>query len=316
VLDALADEYRSDRVVVCPASPENGRTVYRSRLFVHDQLLSESPLRDHPLNPMRESDLRIVLRRQCGGDVGSVARPQVTAGRRALLEAVRAAAGRHVIADATDDADLDALAPAAAAWPVSCGASGLGAALGRLRRPGPPERGPRDAPVPTGPAAILSGSCSTATRRQITEFLGDRAGFTVDPLALAAGVDVVHRALEYAEELLPDGVPVVYSSAEPDRVADVQRRLGVESAARLVESAMGSIARGLVACGVRRLVVAGGETSGAVTAALGMRAARVGAEVAPGVPWLAVEAEPPRWLLLKSGNFGGPDFFTRAVGTG
>lgn len=317
VLDALAAEFGAQRVLVCPASPENGRTVYRSRLFVYDQLLSESPLRDHPLNPMRESDLRIVLARQSSNRVGSVARPELTAGPAALLASVRSVDGVLVIADATDDADLDALAPAAAGEPVSCGATGLGAAIGRrLTGAGPGGPAPAAA-LPEGPAAIIAGSCSAATRRQLAEFgstVGAR-GFAVDPLALTAGDDVVGAAVGYAEALLPGQVPVIYSTAEPDRVAAVQRELGTVGAARLVESALAAIARELVARGVRRLVVAGGETSGAVTGALGVRSARVGGEVDPGVPWLATDTEPALAVLLKSGNFGGPDFFVRAVAT-
>jgi uncharacterized protein YgbK (DUF1537 family) len=315
VLDALADEFGAGRVLVCPASPENGRTVYRSRLFVHDQLLSESPLRDHPLNPMRESDLRIVLARQSRNRVGSVARPEVTAGPGALLEAIRAVDGVHVIADATDDADLDALAPAAAGEPVSCGATGLGAAIGRRLHE---DRSAGAAPgvrLPDGPAAIIAGSCSAATRRQLAELAAatGATGFAVDPMALAAGDDVVGAAVDYAEAMLPDGVPVVYSTADPERVASVQRELGTGNAARLVETALAGIARELVDRGVRRLVVAGGETSGAVTGALGVRSARVGVELDPGVPWLATDTDPALAVLLKSGNFGGPDFFLRAV---
>ncbi|HET8590412.1 MAG TPA: 3-oxo-tetronate kinase [Nakamurella sp.] len=315
VLDALADEFGARRVLVCPASPENGRTVYRSRLFVHDQLLSESPLRDHPLNPMRESDLRIVLARQSRDRVGSVARPEVTAGPGSLLEAIRSADGVHVIADATDDADLDALAPAAAGEPVSCGATGLGAAIGRRLHE---DRSAGAAPgvrLQDGPAAIIAGSCSAATRRQLAELAAatGATGFAVDPIALAAGDDVVGAAVDYAEAMLPDGVPVVYSTADPERVASVQRELGTGNAARLVETALAGIARELVDRGVRRLVVAGGETSGAVTGALGVRSARVGVELDPGVPWLATDTDPALAVLLKSGNFGGPDFFLRAV---
>jgi uncharacterized protein YgbK (DUF1537 family) len=105
----------------------------------------------------------------------------------------------------------------------------------------------------------------------------------------------------------------VYSTADPERVASVQRELGTGNAARLVETALAGIARELVDRGVRRLVVAGGETSGAVTGALGVRSARVGVELDPGVPWLATDTDPALAVLLKSGNFGGPDFFLRAV---
>jgi uncharacterized protein YgbK (DUF1537 family) len=159
----------------------------------------------------------------------------------------------------------------------------------------------------------VSGSCSEATNGQVAHFL--RSGghaCALDPLAVASGKPEVARLLDWARPLLPRGPVLVYSTAAPDAVKAVQRQLGVNDAGALVERALADIARGLVDTGVRQLIVAGGETSGAVVQALDVRKLRIGPQIDPGVPWTLTDGAVPVLLALKSGNFGGVDFFTRA----
>jgi uncharacterized protein YgbK (DUF1537 family) len=136
----------------------------------------------------------------------------------------------------------------------------------------------------------------------------------IDPLSGGDAAAIAAAAIERARSDIAAGqVVLFYSSAEPERVALVQARLGVERAAALVEGAFARLAQRLVALGVRRLVVAGGETSGAVVQALGVQALAIGAPIDPGVPWTMSLHEPRIALALKSGNFGADDFFDKAL---
>jgi uncharacterized protein YgbK (DUF1537 family) len=167
--------------------------------------------------------------------------------------------------------------------------------------------------LPEGPVAVLAGSCSAATREQVARFRVDHPSFFVDPQAIARGDDLIDRAVAFARKNAGGAVPLVYSTMEPAAVAEVQRELGVERSAALVEQAMSAVAVALIGAGVRRLVVAGGETAGAVVAGLRVEGIRIGDEVDPGVPWTVSLGEPVVALLLKSGNFGAPDFFDKAA---
>lgn len=310
VADALAAEVGATAVVFCPATPEHGRTTYLGHHFVHDQLLSESPMRDHPLTPMRDPDLRRVLARQTATPVGSV---PLAAVRGGSAGAVLGAAGarRFFLADAVLDEDVAALAVAVRDAPLVTGGAALAAALAALR-PAPAPSAGAVVGVPPGPAVVLAGSCSAATRRQLARLGETHPRFQLDPRTLAAGEDVVGDALAFVERHR-DELPIVAASSDPDVVAGIQAELGVERSARLVESALGAIARGAVERGMTRILVAGGETSGAVVGALGVRSLRIGREVAPGVPWTVAAGDAPVGLLLKSGNFGGDDIFTDAL---
>ncbi len=322
VSEALMERLGAAQTVMVPAFPINGRTVYQGHLFVGDRLLSESGMQHHPLNPMRDADLVRVLSRQASRPVGLAARPVLAQGGEATrrhLEALREQGIGHVICDTLDEQDLEAIAEAVVDLPLVTGGSGLGQALpAQYRRRGwlaeVAEPG-RLAPA-SGSALVLSGSCSRATLGQVVRFLERHPGHALDPLALAEGEDHFQAALAFARERLAAGGPVlVYASAEPERVRAAQAALGTERAGQLVEAALGRLARQLVAEGVGRLVVAGGETSGAVVSALGIRTLRIGDQIDPGVPWTQAplaDREAPLSLALKSGNFGGPDFFTRA----
>ncbi len=314
VADALLDALGSELTLVCPAFPANGRTVYQGHLFVGDRLLSESSMAHHPLTPMTDSDLVRVLGAQTSRPVGLVPLAVVRAGAEAIgrrLEELRRAGVAHAIADAVADDDLRALGAAGAELPLLTGGSGLALGLPEsFRRLGLlPERSPgAEAAPPRGPAVVLAGSCSAATREQVRRMAARFPAIRVD--ALDGDLESLAAA---ATAALADGPVLVYSTAEPDEVARVQARLGAARAGDLVESALGELASRLVDAGARTLVVAGGETSGAVLRALGIRALAVGPEIAPGVPWMRSLGEPALALALKSGNFGGPDFFLEAL---
>ncbi|MDT0316850.1 3-oxo-tetronate kinase [Streptomyces millisiae] len=312
VTDALLDAAGAPLTLACPASPPNGRTVYQGHLFVHDQLLSESPLRHHPLNPMTDSSLPRLLAAQTRHRVGLIplatVRRGVAAVRDALLDRRRDGV-RHVIADALTDEDLAVLGAAALELPVVTGAAGLAEGLGRAYPATPhPTAEPRP---PAGRAAVLAGSCSARTLEQIAHFRA--AGLPthhLDVLAAAVGRDVAGEALAWYDAQDPDLPVLVFASATPDELAAVQQELGVAEAAAQVEALLGALAVRLVRRGTRRLLVAGGETSGAVTTALGIDAVLVGDEIDPGVPWTHTG---DLALMLKSGNFGAPDLFVRAL---
>jgi uncharacterized protein YgbK (DUF1537 family) len=318
VADALLDALGEDFTVFCPAFPENGRTIYRGYLFVGDVLLSESGMRDHPLTPMRDANLRRVLGRQTPHKVGLVPLETAREGAAAVRQRfarLKSEGCRHAILDAASDADLLTLGEALAGLRLVTGGSGIALGLPEnFRRAGllePTEGADRLSPV-QGPAAVISGSCSPATLAQVAAMRRAHPVFEVDPLALAAGEPVVAQALDWAARHLGERPLLVSASAAPERVRAVHHKLGRERAGALVEDALAAIARGLVERGVRRLVVAGGETAGAIVRALGISALRIGPQIDPGVPWTASLGEPALLLALKSGNFGREDFFMRA----
>jgi uncharacterized protein YgbK (DUF1537 family) len=318
VADALLEALNSDFTVFCPAFPENGRTIYKGYLFVGEVLLSESGMRDHPLTPMRDPSLVRVLQRQTKHKVGLVPLAAVAAGAEKVREAIaglRRAGLRHAVLDAVADRDLLTLGTAIADLPLITGGSGIALGLpDNFRRAGLlAASAAADALPPiAGAELVLSGSCSTATLAQVAAMRAARPAFEIDPLRLAAGEDLVAAAVDFAASRFGDGPVLVAASAPPDTVRAVQEKLGRERAGSLVETALAEIARQLVARGVRRLVVAGGETSGAVVKALGVKGLRIGKQIDPGVPWTQSLGNPPLALALKSGNFGGTDFFLRS----
>ncbi|WP_166867028.1 MULTISPECIES: 3-oxo-tetronate kinase [unclassified Salinibacterium] len=309
--DALADLVDARAVVFCPATPEHGRTTYLGHHFVHDTLLSESPLRDHPLNPMRDPDLRRVLARQTSTPVTHLPLSVVQSGAAAAaLDAHTERA--YVIADAATDDDVRAIARAVASAPLVTGGAALAAMLAELHIAERADAAPASVEIPAGRAVVLAGSCSAATRRQLDRLGAHQPRFQIDAYALDRGEDVVGAALAFVAEHA-DALPIVAASSDPETVARVQSDLGLERSARLVEDALGRIARGVADAGIRRILVAGGESSGAVVNGLGVRALHIGREVAPGVPWTVSAGDERIGLLLKSGNFGGDDVFTTAL---
>jgi uncharacterized protein YgbK (DUF1537 family) len=319
VSEALLKALGADLTIACPALPEQGRSVYQGHLFVGEKLLSDTHMRHHPLTPMTDSNLVAVLQRQSRAPVGLVPHAVVDQGPeavRARFAELRQAGVRQAIADAISERHLIDLGAAASDLALITGGSGIAMGLpenfrraGRLDQSRPADQLPRI----EGHAAVLSGSCSAATLGQVERHrAAGRPTLVLDPVGLADGGDDVARALAFAERHLGDVPVLISSSAPPEEVATVQERLGRERAGAAVEEAMAAIAKGLVARGVRRLVVAGGETSGAVVDALGVRALKIGPPIDPGVPWTASLGEPKLLLALKSGNFGAPDFFIKA----
>ena len=319
VAEALLDALESDFAVVCPAFPENGRTVFQGHLFVGDQLLSESGMRNHPLTPMTDSNLVRVLQAQSQRRVGLLGRDVMALGlaaARARIDALRAGGVALAVADAVDDDDLRLLGMLCAEMALVVAGSGMArglparyAALGWAQ----PDRQAARLDAAAGAAAVLAGSCSTATCGQVENWrAAGRPERAIDALALANGTPVVEHTLAWARARLETEPVLIHSSLPPARLGAVQAALGVAAAGEHVERAMAAIAVGLVDSGVQRLVVAGGETSGAVVQALGVQKLRIGEAICPGVPWTQAEGR-PLWLALKSGNFGGPAFFSEAL---
>ncbi|GAA4325312.1 four-carbon acid sugar kinase family protein [Streptomyces venetus] len=317
VTEALMDALGTDFTVATPAFPDNGRTVFKGHLFVGDVLLGDSGMRHHPLTPMTDSNLVSVLGAQSTREVGLIDHTVVADGVeaiRARVDALRADGIGIAVVDAVANDDLVRLGAAVQGFPLVTAGSGL--AIGLPANWGfKPSRAAAHLPPPTGHGAVVSGSVSEATNRQVLEYLRTgRPAFSVDPLRVAAGEDVVAEALAFADSHLEDGPVLVCSTQPADTVRTVQGRLGAAEAGELVERTLARVAQGLVERGVRRLVVAGGETSGAVVQALGITGLRIGPQIDPGVPWCAAHLPGGDTLhiTLKSGNFGRPDFFTRS----
>lgn len=316
VMDALAADAGEKIVLVTPAFPETGRSVYQGHLFVGSVLLNESPLKDHPLNPMRDANLVRVLQRQTKTPVGLADHATIARGVDALaakLDALAREGKGAVIADAVSESDLETIGKAAARHRVSVGASGFGLGLARALSAGGAHKADIGAPV-GGLQACLAGSCSQATLGQIAQAERIMPVLRLDPAKIMAGPDEIARATEWAKQRLSAGPLLIASSASPDQVAAVQAQHGRDAAGHAIEQAFAAIAEALIEAGVRRLVVAGGETSGAVVDRLKLAAFRLGPEIAPGVPVLrTLGAGQDMLLALKSGNFGAPDFFADAL---
>lgn len=319
VTEALMDALGTDFTIATPAFPDNKRTVFKGYLFVGDVLLSESGMQNHPLTPMTDPNLVRVMQAQCQRKVGLIDHAVVARGADAVtrrIEALKAEGVSIAVVDAVSNDDLLRMGPALAALPLLTAGSGVAIALPANFGLEPSSQAGALPPA-GGLRAIVSGSCSLATNGQVRHFIENGgAAMALDPLRIASGADVVGEVLAWAGPLLEKGPVLVYSTAQSDAVKSVQSRLGVEEAGAMVERTVAAIARGLVEQGVRQLVVAGGETSGACVQALQIAQMQIGSQIDPGVPWChahspAAGAEGLH-VTLKSGNFGGDDFFTRA----
>lgn len=317
VLDALGDALGAPRSVVCPAFPATGRSIYQGHLFVNDRLLSESGMEKHPLTPMTDPDLRRWLGRQTSRAIGLVPYTVVAEGSGAIRNALEAASrrgDRYVVVDAILDRDLAAIGEAAEDDVLLSGGSGIALGLpANFRRAGLIGAAATHWTGRQGPVAALCGSCSIMSRRQIAEHAKNHPARAVEVDDIVAGAADPAEYAGWAIDGQPDGIPLIYSSAEPEVVKAAQKRHGKERLAAAVEGFFEDLARQLSSRGLCRLVTAGGETSGAVVSALGISSFEIGPEIDPGVPALK-SGDPDMVLALKSGNFGSVGFFEKAAG--
>jgi len=317
VAEALLDAAGARVAAVCPAFPETGRTLYQGHLFVKDRLLNESGMEKHPLNPMTDPDIRRWLRLQTRGEVGPISQETVRKGAetiRAAFEAEAEAGRRLVVVDAVANEDLLAIGAAIVDHRLVTGGSGIALGLPEnFRKTGKSGKSGVGFPGIRGPGVVISGSCSTASRTQLTHHLQRHPGFAVELEALMEGRTALDQAVAFVRNHR-DAAPAVYSTADPIDVAAAQNRYGQERVAQAIEHFFGQLAQRLVADGVTRLAIGGGETSGAVVTALGFDHFIVGPEIDPGVPALATFGlRHDIRLALKSGNFGATDFYDKAL---
>ena len=318
VADALIAALGCGFALACPAFPANARSVYQGHLFVGSALLNESGMENHPLTPMTDANLVRVLGQQTDGTVGLVPCAVVEQGPamiRGRMTALKEQGRRYAIVDAVNDGHLLAIGEAAESHALITGGSGVAMGLpANFRRLGLlPERDATALPAAGGYAAVLAGSCARATLMQLGRARQHLPVLELDPLATPDAAALTQSAMDWARGRLGTTPVVIAASVPPDKVAALQSRLGRDAAGALVEETLARIGEALVELGVRRLVVAGGETSGAVASRLGVRRFRIGAEIDPGVPWTFAEGgSVALHLALKSGNFGAPDFFLKA----
>jgi uncharacterized protein YgbK (DUF1537 family) len=316
VAEALLELLGSDVAFVCPAFPATGRRIFMGHLFVADQLLSESGMEKHPLTPMTDPDLRRWLRRQTQGEVGHVSLESIRAGTTILTDAIAAegrASRRLIVTDAITDDDLRALGKAAAHHKLITGGSGIAIGLPqnfRDRHLLSEEAFPY--PVVSGPGVALCGSCSATSQKQVSVYLEKSPGLPIHPEELMNGRMDVARALDWIGSRKANE-PIVYSTADPKAVSDAQSAFGRETVALAIERFFGDLARTLADGGTRRIVIGGGETSGAVVEALQLQSLQIGEEIDPGIPSLVSDRNGPIGIALKSGNFGSSDFFAKAL---
>ncbi len=321
VAEALMVALGTDQTIYCPAFPENGRAIFMGNLFVGEQPLAESPMKDHPLTPMRDSNLMRLLSRQVSGTVGLANRLTVARGPetlRARLDDLRRNGVAHVVVDAVSDDDLCVIAQACRNMPLMTGGSAVAMPLpalylraGLLGGDTPRVETPH---VGTG-AIVFSGSCSAMTQKQVAAYLQHADGYHLDPLVIAR--DGPGAARDWLKRQDPDAPKIIYATTDPQTVRAAQAALGADVAGALIEDTLATLAQQAFALGVRRFVIAGGETSGAITRALGVNRVSIGQEIAPGVPWMfgrSGSGGDDIALALKSGNFGAGDFFADAFG--
>ena len=323
VTDALMSALGTNFTIATPAFPDNKRTVFKGYLFAGDVLLNESGMQNHPLTPMTDANLVRVLQAQTRRMVGLIDFTVVARGADAVKERIAGLKSYGIgiaIVDAISNDDLMRLGAALKGMPLVTAGSGVALGLAQNFDIAPTTAASK-LPEASGFQAVVSGSCSLATNSQVLAFVAaGLPALAIDPLRTASGIDVAAEALAWAAPLLQSGPVLVYSPAESAAVKAVQRQLGVEEAGALVERTLAAIATGLVALGVRQLIVAGGETSGACVQALGITQMQIGPQIAPGVPWNYCEPSPQEQasskgglhITLKSGNFGGYDFFIDA----
>lgn len=320
VADSLLQATGATVAVVCPAFPANGRTVYKGNLFVHDQPLSESPMRNHPLTPMRDSNLLRVLQAQSRSSIALVPLEIVEQGADRLRQCWQLAGGNGktlMVVDAVNDNHLKIIGEAVLDHPLVTGGSALGAALVQAKitaGAGVAERqNDYSVDMPVGGSVVLAGSCSDATLKQITFARQNMPGLKLDIDQIAAGHFDAAKVLDWAQPFLKKTPVLIYASESAAERACRDCEVSNQIIGERIEQAMAELVPALVNAGVRRFVVAGGETSGSVVQSLGVRYLHIADEIDPGVPWTVSNGPLPVGLALKSGNFGGEDFFIKSL---
>ncbi|MDK1119424.1 MAG: four-carbon acid sugar kinase family protein [Anaerolineae bacterium] len=317
VMDALLDALGEDFTIACPALPVNGRSLYQGHLFVNGVLLNESGMQDHPLTPMSDPNLVRFLGVQVRGKVGLVPFEVVERGSQAIRKAFRklkAEGVRYAIVDALTNRHLRHIGHAVKNIKLITGGSGLSMCLiDNFEPEGAQNRSADQMPEIPGNVAMLSGSCSTMTREQVTRAKEKFPSFYLDPIQLVKNPGFLEDAIQWALEQVKQDSVLIYTTSSPEKVKDLQELLGVEKAGDLVEKSLKKIAKSLAGAGIRKFVIAGGETSGSIVKELHVTSMRIGPEIAPGVPWTVTPGKEPLALALKSGNFGSPDFFEDAL---
>ena len=319
VSEALMNELKVDQTIYCPAFPENGRSIYMGNLFVGQKLLSESSMKDHPLTPMNDSNLMRLLSAQVSRRVGLADRIVVNSGVNSLKEKLISLKENdvpHVIVDAVADTDLDTIASACQDMDFITGGSALAMPLAEFYKASGKisanDNSFMNKKLNTG-SIILSGSCSEMTIIQVKNFIQrGAAAFQLDPIDLAE--NGVKKVLDWLSSQDFTKNTIIYATSDPDTVKKVQAELGVDMAGKIVEQGLSECAIAARELGIKNFIIAGGETSGAITKALNIRQLDIGIEIAPGVPWtFSGKRNNQIALSLKSGNFGSEEFFTEAL---
>jgi uncharacterized protein YgbK (DUF1537 family) len=313
VLDALARACGSKFSIACPAFPANRRTVYQGHLFVGDRLLNESGMEYHPLTPMTDSNLVNILQTQTETRIGLIPLADIradhvaSAADRLMANGIGAA-----IADAIEEQDLLTLGRFCSTLPLSSGASGLGEGIGRALMVDRSIGAPVVLPRTSGPRAVLAGSCSTATQRQVVTMRRAHPSFQIELDGKRTVEEIGSEACAWFDAHADEGPVLIFSTADPETVA--RQRAILPNASAVLEEILATVAVYMIQKGLRALIVAGGETSGAVVQRLGIETLKIGPEIDPGIPWTIASAPdtPEMVLALKSGNFGADDFMLKA----
>jgi uncharacterized protein YgbK (DUF1537 family) len=318
VAEALMHDLETDQTIYCPAFPENERSIFMGNLFVGQQPLAESPMKDHPLTPMTDSNLMRLLAPQVSKPVGLIDRLTVARGADAVKESLarhRTDGTAHMVIDAVANTDLEIIATACRDMPLMTGGSALAMPLpalyladGLLANDVPKQK----THLLAAETIILSGSCSAMTNVQVAEYIASGApSYQLDPMTLTqTGPEPI---LAWLIEQDLSQAPLIYATADHASVKAAQTKLGVGKAGTLIEQTLAACALAARDAGARRIIVAGGETSGAVTKALNVTQLDISTEIAPGVPWTYCTSDGHTIALtLKSGNFGAETFFSDA----
>lgn len=317
VMDALLEALGAEFTIACPALPVNGRSVYQGHLFVNGVILNESGMQHHPLTPMTDPNLVRFLGKQVKRKVGLVPFEVVDQGADAIqtfFHELQATGHRYAVVDAVSESQLNAIGQAVKDLKLITGGSGLSINLAaNFELPSLSEKTAARLPKIPGNGVILSGSCSVRTQEQVAQAEKLFPSFYLDPFQLQKEPGWVEEAIQWALTQIPKSPVLIYTTGPPEKVQEIQKALGEDQAGEIIESALTMVAQALAKTGVRKFVIAGGETSGAIVKALGMSKMQIGPEIAPGVPWCVGLGEPPVLLALKSGNFGSVDFFHEAL---